>query len=447
MILIIALFFIGAAVVSLVFSLISWSEKEFRAGKRLLLITVVLVLAGLSGSIFVYPARNIVAAFLVIMALAFLILFLIKPSATKGPYINPPRNVDERDVIFSRMKIQPGTPGWEEYYSSHRDEEEQDTIARALPGLLSEKSQFYNRLTFASADANFGIIEYLHKAIRQPSSDNKASFSPEALTSYLKNLLNYLGAHNTGICELRDYHLYTKRGRGEDKGKEVTNSHRYAIAFTVEMDHRNMMSAPFSPTVFESSEQYLRSANMALQVAAFIKKSGWDARAHIDGDYEVICPLVARDAGLGEIGRMGLLMTPKLGPRVRIAVITTNAPLLTDPVRPDPSVVRFCSICRKCSDCCPARCIPEGSMAIIDNAERWKINSDLCYRYWCTTGTDCGRCISVCPFSHPDNLMHNIIRRYIRRSAIMRKIALEADNFFYGKKPAPQDIPSWMDPS
>lgn len=60
-------------------------------------------------------------------------------------------------------------------------------------------------------------------------------------------------------------------------------------------------------------------------MSAFLNKPGFNSRAHIDGDYELICPLVARDAGLGEIGRMGLLMTPRLGPRVRIAVVTTEA--------------------------------------------------------------------------------------------------------------------------
>ncbi|MFQ6103859.1 MAG: hypothetical protein ACE5OP_06150 [Candidatus Glassbacteria bacterium] len=52
-----------------------------------------------------------------------------------------------------------------------------------------------------------------------------------------------------------------------------------------------------------------------------IRNLGYPARTHIDGNYRVVCPLVARDAGIGEIGRMGLLMTPRLGPRVRIAVV------------------------------------------------------------------------------------------------------------------------------
>ena len=34
---------------------------------------------------------------------------------------------------------------------------------------------------------------------------------------------------------------------------------------------------------------------------------------------------------LGVIGRMGLLMTPDLGPRVRISVVSTNMPLIQSP--------------------------------------------------------------------------------------------------------------------
>lgn len=70
-----------------------------------------------------------------------------------------------------------------------------------------------------------------------------------------------------------------------------------------------------------------------MQLAEFMRSIGYPARAHIDGSYRVVCPLVARDAGLGEIGRMGLLMTPELGPRVRIAVVTTDLPLVPDGTR------------------------------------------------------------------------------------------------------------------
>ena len=80
----------------------------------------------------------------------------------------------------------------------------------------------------------------------------------------------------------------------------------------------------------ESARRYLDSGAIAVQLALFLKGIGYRARAHIDGNYRVVCPLVARDAGLGEIGRMGILMTPALGPRVRIAVVTTDFPLVPD---------------------------------------------------------------------------------------------------------------------
>lgn len=442
---IIIVFFLMLTGLMLVFSVVSYGENEPGAGARFLACAVLLAAIGTAAGLLSYPGKEPFAAALITITILLLVLFFRNPVNLTDPgNRKPSRNVDENDVIFSRMRLRPGTEEWNDYYSSHKTEEAQDAISRRLPGLLSESAKNYNPLTFRSADANFDIIGYLQKAVREPRSDKTTSISPEILTRYLKGWAVFLGAYNIGICELRDHHLYTVRGRGEEKGKPVIRSHKYAIAFTVEMDHRHMQSAPSSPAVFESSQRYLNSATIALQIAAFLKKSGWESRAHIDGDYEVICPLVARDAGLGDIGRMGLLMTPGLGPRVRIAVVTTDAPLVTDRAQNHLALVRFCTICRKCAECCPARCIPYDDMKETEGVARWKIDHDLCYRYWCSSGTDCGRCVAVCPFSHPDNVMHNMIRRYIQRSFTMARLALLAENFFYGRKPASSDIPLWM---
>ena len=361
-----------------------------------------------------------------------------KPSA-------PPRNVDEHDVIFARMKLKPGTKDWDEYYLTHPEQAASDAKARELPGLLSEGGTNYHPLNFPAADTNFEIIEYLHKAINHPVSDKRSNLTAETLTKYIKGWTSYLGTHSTGLTELQDYHLYTVRGRGADKGKPVIKRHKYAIAFTVEMNYDNVQAAPGSSAIFESSQQYLRSATIALQLATLLKKMGYDSRAHIDGDYEVICPLVARDAGLGEIGRMGLLMTPRLGPRVRLAVVTTNAPLVPDKYIPDPNMIEFCRVCKKCADCCPGNSIPNGEMQMIDGVSRWKIDSDSCYRFWCASGTDCGRCMAVCPFSHHNNLFHNTIRLLIRHSRLFARLAYHADDLVYGRKPKSKLPPDWME--
>jgi reductive dehalogenase len=194
----------------------------------------------------------------------------------------------------------------------------------------------------------------------------------------------------------------------------------------------------------ESSEQYVRSGMLALKAASFLRKLGYESTAHIDGNYEVICPLVAADAGLGVIGRMGLLMTPRLGPRVRIAVVTTNAPLAIHPNRPDYTVLDFCRHCKKCAEVCPARAIPEGGMGLVEGIQRWQIQSEKCYHFWTISGTDCGRCVSTCPYSHPDNAFHRFIRWGNKNNLVFRRLAVKLDDVFYGRKPRTRPEPDWI---
>jgi len=179
----------------------------------------------------------------------------------------------------------------------------------------------------------------------------------------------------------------------------------------------------------------VESAKIAIQVATLIRSLGYRARAHIDGNYRVIAPLVARDAGLGELGRIGILMTPRLGPRVRLGVVTTDLPLLPDPPGDDGSVLDFCTICKKCADNCPSRSIPFGDRDRIDGGRRWAIEAESCFRYWNAIGTDCGRCMTVCPYSHPDNVAHGLVRWAARRSGAARRAALWLDDLFYGRAP------------
>jgi reductive dehalogenase len=196
----------------------------------------------------------------------------------------------------------------------------------------------------------------------------------------------------------------------------------------------------------ESAYQYLRGGVMAVQMADLIRRLGFRARAHIDGRYRVICPLVARDAGLGEIGRMGLLMTPRLGPRVRIAVVTTDLPLAPDAPSQDLTAVDSCLRCKKCAEVCPSQSIPFGPPQPDENGVlRWKIDSESCFTLWNRLGTDCARCMAVCPYSHADNWMHTFVRWGIRRNVLFRRGALRMDDWVYGRNPPPKDDPEWMD--
>ena len=52
--------------------------------------------------------------------------------------------------------------------------------------------------------------------------------------------------------------------------------------------------------------------------------------------------------------------------------------------------------------------------------------------------------MSVCPYSHPDNLMHNVVRTGIRNSRLFLKGAVWMDDFVYGALPASRALPEWM---
>jgi reductive dehalogenase len=342
---------------------------------------------------------------------------------------------DERNIMFSRNELIPGTERFEEYYRNNPDKKSLDDKFREKPGLLSGKATKYHPFKFASAEANFMTVEAFVPYKKEKIEQAKQNINPEELSLYIKKWLKQIGVVSVGITQLQDYHLYSIKGRGEEYGMEIKNNHPFAIAFTVEMDKDMLDMAPNAETIMESSQQYLRAGNIAVQLAMFIRNLGYSALPHFDGNYQVICPVVARDAGLGEFGRMGLLMTPELGPRVRIGVVTTDIPLIVDEYKYEPSVIDFCTICKKCADNCPSRAIMFEPMQEIDGVVRWKINHEACFTYWNIVGTDCGKCIQVCPYAHPDNLLHNLVRSGIKNSYLFANAALKMDDLFYGRKP------------
>ncbi len=355
--------------------------------------------------------------------------------------------MDERTILFARARLQPGTSQYDAYYKDHPDHLPLDTAFRKQPGLLTQGASFYDDLLAASPLGSFFLTEQLRDAVDGPIAPTCISEPPEKHTKFIKDLAHYHGAVDVGICDLKPTHIYSHIGRGSGEyGAPISLDHQFAIAFTVEMSYEMINTAPQLPGVMESAKQYVESAKIAVQLAAAIRQLGYPARAHIDGNYRVIAPLVAKDAGLGEIGRMGLLMTPRLGPRVRLGVVTTNLPLCIDQATVNPSVIDFCLHCQKCAAVCPSSAIPFGDRQDYeDGTLRWKINAERCYTYWTKIGTDCGRCMAVCPYAHPDSFLHNLIRLGVNHSSNFRRAAIVMDDLFYGVKPRPHAYPDWLE--
>jgi ferredoxin len=440
---------IALALVALIclgaFGLASWRDRERRASRLAFGLAIAVALSFGLSALLPPQSRLAIVSIVALVLLASVLLFLLPIGRIeRGPDI-PHKRFDERDIMFARARLEPGSPNYAAYYALRPGNKAGDDRTRSLPGLLAPTASEANPPLFAATTATFDLIETLRSRVDGQPAAQRTGPDPTRMAVTVKGLARHWGAHSVGITSLQPYHLYSHIGRGSGEyGSPIHLEHTYALAFTVEMDRAMVDTAPAAPTLLESARQYACAAQIAIQLAGFIRNQGYRARAHIDGDYRVIAPLVARDAGLGELGRMGLLMTPALGPRVRLGVVTTDLPLAIDPRSDDLSVLDFCQVCKKCADCCPVQAIPRGDRTEIDGALRWRIKDEICFRYWNVIGTDCARCMAVCPYSYPNSPIHNLVRWAARHSGAARRAAIWLDRVFYGPNPAPKPAPAWV---
>ncbi len=434
------------------FMMTSFLEKKPSAAFRAALVFIPLTV--LWGALLLFPfplQQSFILIFICCGILAAVFLVLPFGLNQSRKIAGEMKRVDERDAIFHRfLRLKPGMPEFETFYKQHPELVEMDEKIRALPFLDEPGTETYNRFTTGFNAAIFEVMEHLFHDIEwtpAPLEGRKAESSPKDFTRRIKGFARYLGADLVGITKLDPAHVYSHIGRSPGKwGESISLDHTNAIVLACEMRYDQVRHAPHHITTTESSFQYLRAGTAALSLARYIHKLGYEARPHIDGNYRVMCVPIAVDAGLGELGRLGLLITPRFGPRVRLSVVTTDLPLEYDkPV--SFGVQNFCGICKKCAVNCPSGSIERGEKQICNGVEKWQSNQESCFKYWKRVGSDCSICLKVCPYSHPDTLMHRMVRQMIARNPVAQRLALAGDDFFYGRRPKhPVKLPDWHTP-
>lgn len=307
--------------------------------------------------------------------------------------------IDERDTMFARMSYREGTNQYEDYYKRNPDKKENDDHIRTLPDLMGEGTMAYHPINAKLPDAVFQLLGDINGFSEGQAASEKVETNPEEMTRKIKNIARHFGAKDVGICEMKEDFYYSYRGRQSDSyGDKVDTSHKYAISFIVEMDKDMINRAPMLEEVIEVSKGYLDAGIIGLVISYFLRGLGYESRNHMDGNYLLVAPLVAEHAGLGQIGRMGILNTKEFGPRIRIGVVTTDLELIADE-EDDYGFSEFCEMCAKCVRTCPSKAIQATKRENIDGVLRWKIDQEKCYERWRSLGTDCGVCLSSCPFS------------------------------------------------
>jgi ferredoxin len=444
---VLALVGIGAAA----FFLTCLHERKSSAALRVALTFTPLVAIGVGLLAVSYPGRTwIVLALLIAAGVAVLLVVVPMGPRSSLRIVGDMERIDERDAVFHRFsKLKPGTPEFEQFYENHPELRRFDELVRELPRLCHPGSRSYHTLSSAYTSATFEVLEQLASDIDwepAPIEGMRVDVDAEEITKRIKGFCRYLGADLVGTTALNPAYIYSHRARGSGAwGTPIDLDHPNAIAIAVRMSHDMVRHAPDVPAVTETSFRYFECAKIAMIVAKYINLLGYEARAHVDGNYQVMCPPIAADAGLGELGRLGLLMHPKFGPRMRLAVVSTDLPLAFDqPI--SFGVQDFCTFCRKCATNCPSGSIDGGEKQVHNGVEKWQTHRDTCYRFWRIQGTDCAICMNVCPYAHPNTLLHGVVRWAIRRNGLARRLALVGDDYFYGR--TPRDViapPRWHD--
>lgn len=341
------------------------------------------------------------------------------------------KRIDERDVLFARLRYREGSPDFKDYYDNHPEKRAIDDELRASKTFGSEGTMSYDSVISPFPSAAFDILAQMHHLVNGPVAPIVTEVAAEDLSVHIKKFALFLGAAEVGLTAVKPEYYYSHKGRNGRYGEPIDNRLPHAIAFLVEMDEGLIDRAPQVESAFAVTKGYMDAAIIGVWIAQYLRNLGYEAVAHMDGNYEVNCSMVAEGAGLGEIGRIGILVNPKMGPRVRIGVVTTNAPLIPDEIEPF-YLNAFCEVCGKCAKTCPGKAISDGPSQILDGFEGWNTDQEACYRVWTRLGTDCGVCLSTCPFSH--HLPLEQIGKWKGESELIHTL-LETHQKMYGIRP------------
>jgi len=358
-----------------------------------------------------------------------------------------------------------------EMFKRARWEPELREAARKVYGLIRPKSgqkagyqheemalrnaSWFLEMSFArgTIENNFGMYRWGDRRLAPNELPEDLKLNPKATeynTRLVKKAARLYGADMVGICRLdrrwiytRGYNLHTR----QEYDINIPDDYQYVINIALESDYDAYKYAPAFPGAAAVGLGYSKMAFVAGLIAQFLRQLGYKA-IPCGNDTAMSVPH-AIQAGLGELGRNGILITPRFGPRVRLCKVFTDLPLVCD--RPiEFGATEFCHVCKKCAKNCPGRAITDGPRTTepisISNAGgtlKWYLDSRRCYEFWAKNGTDCGNCVRVCPFNKPAGIIHDITRWFIERFPQLDSAIVKADDLFGYDKQA--DLETYWD--
>ena len=233
----------------------------------------------------------------------------------------------------------------------------------------------------------------VRKSYRAASNNslNVKTLANEKLIKELVQYAKYLGALDIGFVKVNPQYIF----------KNSTILYDNAIVITMEMGRVAIDQAPSKETGHEVHKTYNELGIIVNKSAKFLREKGYGAQSGpaLGGDVNYV--LLAQEAGLGAIGAHGLLISPNVGPRQRIAAVYTSIENL--PITEENEhfwVKEFCAKCRKCARVCPTNAIFEQPQNDYNDTLKYIDCTKCAVAFARQSG--CSVCIKECTFNKTD---------------------------------------------
>jgi ferredoxin len=206
------------------------------------------------------------------------------------------------------------------------------------------------------------------------------------ITEQIRQKARELGFGEVGFTNFDKRYVY--------KSKKSWVKFPNAICLALEQDYWQTQTIPSMEAEFAHFGTYEQEGALAIELSEFIREKGYRAQIHSPNDNSAAYIPMFVEAGLGQLGANGQLLSPHFGSRSRLMIISTDADVNFDePI--DYGIHSFCESCQVCVDRCPGRALVKEKVWW-RGVEKHKLMYDRC-RPVMATYEGCGVCMLVCP--------------------------------------------------
>jgi ferredoxin len=230
------------------------------------------------------------------------------------------------------------------------------------------------------------------------------------VTELIRQKARELGYGEVGFTSNDRHYVYQSRKPAMKAG--LPN----AICVALEQDYNKTQTIPSMAAEETHFGTYFNQGPLTMELTDFIRSLGY--RVQVSGPtwhYGPMIPMFVQ-AGLGQLGANGQLLSPHFGSRARLQVIFTDANVTYDqPI--DYGIHKFCQVCQVCVNRCPGRALmPEKVWyrGVEKNKLVFKRCRPVMARY-----LGCGICMKVCPIQKYG--MQPVMEHYIATGEILGK--------------------------